>query len=101
MCYPPLSWQTYDIDFVSAKYGPNGEKTSNAKVTVKHNGVTIHENLELTKETPGKDKEAPKPGPLFLQDHGNPVAFRNIWVRSGIKPKSIKGKGPHVEANTQ
>lgn len=81
MCYPPLSWQTYDIDFKAAKYDASGKKTSNAKLNVKHNGVTIHDGLELSVGTPGKDQEGDKPGPLFLQDHGNPVVFRNIWVQ--------------------
>ncbi len=81
MCYPPLSWQTYDIDFKSAKYDASGKKTSNAKLTIRHNGVLIHDELDLPKGTPGKDPEANKPGPLFLQDHGNPVMFRNIWAQ--------------------
>lgn len=80
MCYPPLSWQTYDILFTAARYDENGKKTKNARIRVEHNGVVIHEDLELTGGTPGKLPEAPGPGPLFLQDHGNPVAFRNIWV---------------------
>ena len=80
MCYPPLSWQTYDIDFKAAKYDASGQKTSNARVTIRHNGIVIHDNLELPKGTPGKDPEANKPGPLFLQDHGNPVVYRNIWA---------------------
>jgi 3-keto-disaccharide hydrolase len=80
MCYPPLSWQTYDIDFTAAKYDADGKKTKNARITVKHNGVVIHDDLELPKGTPGKDAEGPGPGALFLQDHGNPVHFRNIWV---------------------
>ena len=80
MCYPPLSWQTYDIDFTAAQYDANGEKTRNARVTVRHNGVAIHDNLELPHDTPGGTKEGPGRGPLFLQDHGNPVVFRNIWV---------------------
>lgn len=81
MCYPPLSWQTYDIEFRAATYDASGKKTHNAKLTVKHNGVLIHDGLELIKGTPGKDQEGDKPGPLFLQDHGNPVVFRNIWVQ--------------------
>ena len=85
MCYPPLSWQTYDIDFKAAAYDASGKKSSNAKLSVKHNGVTIHDSLELPKGTPGKDEEADKPGPLFLQDHGNPVVFRNIWVQKTSK----------------
>ncbi len=85
MCYPPLSWQTYDIDFKAATYDESGKKMSNAKLTVQHNGVTIHDGLELTKGTPGKDPEANKPGPLFVQDHGNPVTFRNIWAQRTSK----------------
>jgi hypothetical protein len=80
MCFPPLTWQTYDIEFVQASYDSDGKKTKNAKIRVEHNGVLIHESLELEKHTPGKLEEAPDPGPLYLQDHGNPVMFRNIWV---------------------
>ena len=81
MCYPPLTWQTYDIDFTSAKYDESGKKTKNAIVTIKHNGVPIHENLELKGCTPGNgEPEDPSGGPLQLQGHGNPVYYRNIWV---------------------
>jgi hypothetical protein len=80
MCYPPLAWQTYDIDFTAAKYDAAGKKTANARVTVKHNGVAIYENLELPKDTPGHKAEGPGPEHLYLQNHGDPVAFRNIWV---------------------
>ena len=79
MCYPPKTWQTYDIEFKTAKY--NGDKkVENARITVKHNGVTIHDDQELAHDTPGRHKEGPGPDALFLQDHGNPVLFRNIWV---------------------
>jgi hypothetical protein len=80
MCYPPLAWQTYDIDFTAARYDESGKKTKNARATIKHNGVVIHDDLELTQGTPGHDAEGPEPNSLFLQDHGNPVAYRNIWV---------------------
>jgi hypothetical protein len=80
MCYPPLAWQTYDIDFTAARYDDSGKKTTNARVTIKHNGVVIHDDLELTHGTPGNIPEGPEPASLFLQDHGNPVAYRNIWV---------------------
>ncbi|MEX2139829.1 MAG: DUF1080 domain-containing protein [Pirellulales bacterium] len=80
MCYPPLTWQTYDIDYTAAEYD-GAKKTKNARVTVKHNGVTIHDNVELTHATTAAPlKEGPEPGPVYLQDHGNPVRFRNIWV---------------------
>ena len=80
MCFPPLAWQTYDIDFTAAQYDEKGNKTKNARVTIKHNGVIIHEDLELSHGTPGHHPEGPAPDSVFLQDHGNPVVFRNIWV---------------------
>jgi hypothetical protein len=79
MCYPPLAWQTYDIDFTAAKYDGD-KKAKNARVTVKHNGVTIHDTIELARGTPGRLPEGPSPGGLYLQDHGNPVVYRNIWI---------------------
>ncbi len=80
MCFPPLAWQTYDVDFTAARYDPSGQKTKNARVTIKHNGVVIHDDLELPHGTPGKHPEGPGPGILYLQGHGNPVVFRNIWA---------------------
>lgn len=83
MCYPPLAWQTYDIDFTAAKFDSSGKKTANAVVTVRHNGVVIHDAVKLPSATPGGPltEEGPEPGPLYLQDHdGDPVVFRNIWV---------------------
>jgi hypothetical protein len=79
MCYPPLSWQTYDVDFTCAKFDAEGKVTAPARVTMQHNGVVIHDNLEL-KVTPGGGRNDQKPGALFLQDHGDPVRFRNIWL---------------------
>jgi hypothetical protein len=81
MCFPPLAWQTYDVDFTAAKFDEQGQKTASARITVKHNGVLIHENQELpglTTSAPAKDETSP--GPIFLQNHGNPVRYRNIWV---------------------
>jgi hypothetical protein len=80
MCFPPLQWQTYDIDFTAARYDGGGKKTENARVTIRHNGVVIHDDLELPRHTPGKNTEAGSPGPVYLQGHGNPVVYRNIWV---------------------
>jgi hypothetical protein len=82
MCLPPLAWQTYDIDYTAAKY--DGDKlVANPRVTIAHNGVTIHDNVELPGErstTAAPNKPGPEPGPIYLQDHGNPVRYRNIWV---------------------
>jgi 3-keto-disaccharide hydrolase len=81
MCYPPLTWQTYDIDFTAAKYDADGKKTSDAKMTVKHNGVLIQEDAEIPQTTPSAPvKEENSPGPLYLQEHHNQVRYRNIWL---------------------
>ncbi|MBN1909562.1 MAG: DUF1080 domain-containing protein [Pirellulales bacterium] len=80
MCLPPLSWQTYDIDFTAATFR-DGKKTANARITVRHNGVVIHDNVEIPSATPGGTQaESPEGGPLFLQDHHDPVRFRNVWI---------------------
>jgi len=80
MCFPPLTWQTYDFDFTPAKYDGD-KKVENARVTVKHNGVVIHDNLELPIATPGCLPEGPEPRGFYLQGHGNKVQYRNIWVQ--------------------
>jgi hypothetical protein len=81
MCAPPLQWQTYDIEFTAARFDADGKKLRNAVLTTRHNGVTIHDNLEIPRLTGGAlrsdDKE---PGGIYLQDHGNLVQFRNIWI---------------------
>lgn len=81
MCLPPLVWQTYDVEFTAAKVDPEGKKTANARLTVRHNGVVIHDNIELTGKTGGARNEPEgTPGPIKLQGHGNPLQFRNIWI---------------------
>jgi hypothetical protein len=80
MCYPPLQWQTYDIDYTAATFA-NGKKTQNARITLKHNGVLIQDNVEIPHATTAAPvAEGPTPGPLYLQDHGNPVRYRNVWM---------------------
>ena len=80
MCFPPLTWQTYDFDFTPAKWDGN-TKTANARVSVKHNGVQIYDNIELPKHTPGCKDEGPAPLGVYLQGHGNKVQYRNIWIQ--------------------
>jgi hypothetical protein len=80
MCYPPLQWQTFDIDYTAARY-QDGKKVANARMTVKHNGVVVQDNVEVGRDTRAAVvKEGPDAGPLHLQNHGNPVFYRNIWV---------------------
>src|SRR6266480_1430526 len=80
MCYPSLAWQTYDIEFKAARFDAEGKKTAPAVITVYHNGIKIQDNFELKGPTGGGHKEEDTPGSLHLQNHGNPVYFRNIWV---------------------
>lgn len=80
MCAPPLSWQTYDIDFTAPRFDAAGAKIANARITVRHNGVVIHENQEIKAPTGGGQGEEAPIGPLFLQEHGNPVVYRNVWI---------------------
>jgi hypothetical protein len=80
MCFPPLTWQTYDIDFTAARYDAAGNKAKNARCTVKFNGVTTLDNVEILHSTPGGNKESPEPGGIYLQAHGHPVYFKNVWL---------------------
>lgn len=82
-CRPPKHWQSFDILFRAARLGENGEAAAPARVTVLHNGVLIQENVEVKQATPGGlSAEVGETGPIMLQDHGNPVRFRNIWIRA-------------------
>jgi Domain of Unknown Function (DUF1080) len=81
MCYPPLQWQTYDIDYTAPRFDADAKKTKGAVITVKHNGVLVQDHFEIKGATRAAPvKEGPEPGPIYLQDHGNPVVYRNIWL---------------------
>jgi hypothetical protein len=80
MCFPPMAWQTYDVEFTAPKYDASGKKTANAQMTVRHNGVVIHNHFDVPRGTPGRQREGPGPRALYLQGHGNKVQFRNIWL---------------------
>lgn len=80
MCFPPMTWQTYDIQFTAPKYDASGNKKANSRITVRHNGVVIYDDVEFPKATPGRQKEGPGPRPIHLQGHGNKVEYRHIWV---------------------
>jgi len=81
MCAPPTQWQTYDISFLSAEYNELGENLKSARMTVLHNGIPIHKDLEIPTPTPGGlDTDMSIPGPILLQDHNDLVQYRNIWL---------------------
>ena len=78
----PTIWQSYDIEYHPAKC-EDGKVTERPTLTVVWNGVKVHDNTKLTKDstTAAKGGDICKPGPLMLQDHGHPVQFRNIWAQ--------------------
>lgn len=79
-CKPALQWQTYDIFFRAPRCEGKVLK-ENARMTVLHNGIIIHNNIQLPGLTGGpSDNNIQLPGHLKLQDHGNLIWYRNIWV---------------------
>lgn len=80
MCLPPLAWQTYDIEFRAARFDSAGKKTTDARLTVYHNGIPVQRNFALPNKTGAGKPEGPEPMPILLQNHGNPVEFRNVWL---------------------
>jgi hypothetical protein len=81
MCAPPMQWQSYDITFRAPRFDAAGNKVEDARLTVAHNGVTIHENLAIPRPTEASpNSNVTEPGGIYLQDHGNLVQYRNIWL---------------------
>jgi hypothetical protein len=91
--YPPLvnasrkpgEWQSYDILFTAPRFREDGTLERPAHATVLHNGVVVHNHAEvlgpMAHQALPQYRPHPPKGPLALQDHGNPIRFRNIWVR--------------------
>jgi hypothetical protein len=82
---PPGEWQSYDVIFTAPRFYEDGRVKSAARITVFHNGVLVQNNVEIWGQTQfigvaNYEKHADK-APLGLQDHGDPVSFRNIWIR--------------------
>ena len=88
MCYPPLQWQTYDIEYTACKFDADGKLIAPAVMTVWHNGVLVHKDQKVLRKdgkppvrgtTAAPYGQSPKPGPVYLQHHGNYVVYRNVW----------------------
>jgi len=82
----PGEWQSYDIIYHAPHIDESGRALKRATVTVLHNGVLIQDHVEILgstthEEVPPTYTPHPPKGPIVLQDHGNPVRYRNIWVR--------------------
>jgi hypothetical protein len=90
VCRPPGQWQTYDIVYTAPRFDAEGKLLSPTRLTVIQNGVLIQNNVQLTGPTGWLNRVPyqahPEKQPISLQDHGNPVRFRNIWVRELGKP---------------
>ena len=89
---PPGEWQSYDVLFLAPRFATDGSVLAPARMTVFHNGVLVQHDVALRGSTvyqgqPKYEKHAAKL-PLQLQDHGDPVAFRNIWIRAIARPVS-------------
>jgi hypothetical protein len=80
-CKAPTVWQSYDIEFTAPRC-EDGNRTEYARMTVYQNGIKIHDNAEVTSDntTAGLGGNVCEPGPIMLQDHGDPVQFRNVWL---------------------
>jgi len=99
MAAPALQWQTYDIDFRAPRFDESGKKKiEKAWVTVVHNGVNIHERVELEPPRGAAKRLGETPaGPIMLQEHGAPLQFRNIWiVEKGTARKQTARKTPGI-----
>ena len=82
---PPGEWQTYDIIFNEPQYDQKGKRLKKGSLTVFHNGVLVQNNVEIQGTTVYRGqpqlRDVKTPKRLYLQDHGNPVSYRNIWLR--------------------
>lgn len=80
MCFPALQWQTYDIAFSAPRWAGDGTKLQHARITVWHNGVKTLDNVQIENKTGAGKIEEPSLLPIRLQDHHDPVRFRNLWI---------------------
>jgi len=83
-CRKPGQWQSYDIIFHRPQFGKDGKVISPGRITILHNGVVVQDNVDIQGTTAHKKRaeyhQHPDKLPIALQDHGNPVRYRNIWL---------------------
>lgn len=100
-CRKPGEWQSYDIVFTAPRFGEDGALLKPGYVTVLHNGIVVHNHFELLGGTsyvePPKYSAHAEKESMQIQFHGNPVRFRNIWLRENIKP--LVGLNPDPRPN--
>ena len=82
-CLPPETWQTYDIEFRAPRLNADGSVKENARITVRHNHIPVHDNVELPYSGDRWKGKSEAKGPIHLQDHGHPIQYRNIWLVEG------------------
>ncbi len=97
MSLPPLVWQTYDIFFRAARFNDAGDRVTPAQISVIHNGVPVHYQTAIAAKTGAGKPEGPEPLPLLLQDHSDPIVYRNVWllpIADGSLSQVNKSNGP-------
>lgn len=98
---PPGEWNTYDVIWTAPRFGDDGKLVSPAYITALHNGVLILNHFELKGDTPfnrpPKYSAHPPKGPISIQDHGNPMKFRNIWVREFKPAVGVQERPPYLK----
>jgi hypothetical protein len=77
---PPETWQTYDVEFRTPRLNAEGSVKENARITVLHNGIKVHDNVEIPYSGDRWKGKSQATGPIHLQDHGHPIQYRNIWL---------------------
>jgi len=82
-CLPPRAWQTYDVKFRAPRLNADGTIHENARITVRHNDVVIHNDVEIPYSGDKWKGKKAATGPIHLQDHSHPVQYRNIWLVKG------------------
>jgi hypothetical protein len=101
----PGEWNTYDIFWTGPRFKDDGALESPAYITAIHNGVMILNHFQLLGDTPfnrpPQYNAHPPKGPITLQDHGNPVRFRNIWVREITPAHGVQERDPYIRAGNK